>query len=219
MPIIPGSDADRFTVYAFIDNGVTEPERDMIARALARTVPVFGCPFFFHRSSRWTLRPWTTAEELIAAAGENEKGQADGRRILEALFGGFREWGRKGALLLFTSRDLAMGDTWCFALTGIRRAVSVLSLYRYRALPADQRETVIARTLRHELGHIFRCAADPRRAETQQRFGPHCTHPGCSMRQTATLAALLRAAGEEDPEDFFCPLCRQDMARFRASSP
>ena len=145
----------------------------------------------------------------------NEVARADATIILRRMKNAYNTFPNAGALVLFTTYDLHISSInagWCFGAANYKSHVSVQSVFRYQSLPIMDQFRCIRRTLRHELGHTFGMASDLKRAHTEDKLGPHCTNPGCSMRQSSTLQALLRHATEEDRlGTYFCKECLADM--------
>ena len=202
---------DKFTIYVFTDSSVTEDEREMLMNAMASAARIYGC-WFLMEPSGWG---GFSADDIIEKAPVNEKGQVGASEILTMMQAGFRSQELKGAMFIFTGRDLYLNKTWCFGAARVGGGVSVQSMARFRGLSDSEKQAVISRTLRHELGHIHRLAADHKRAKVEKKFGWHCTSKGCTMRQSPNLKTLLKHAAEEDPENCLCALCREDLRRFK----
>ena len=229
---------DKFTIYVFTDSSVTEDEREMLMNAMASAARIYGC-WFLMEPSGWGVpegaagdgrssglagangnasssgRGGFSADDIIEKAPVNEKGQIGASEILTMMQAGFRSQELKGAMFIFTGRDLYLNKTWCFGAARVGGGVSVQSMARFRGLSDSEKQAVISRTLRHELGHIHRLAADHKRAKVEKKFGWHCTSKGCTMRQSPNLKTLLKHAAEEDPENCLCALCREDLRRFK----
>ena len=145
----------------------------------------------------------------------NELARADATIILRRMKNAYHTFPNAVALVLFTAYDLHISSInagWCFGAATYKSHVSVQSVFRYQGLPIMEQFHCIRRTLRHELGHIFGMASNLERANTEDKLGPHCTNPGCSMRQSSTLQSLLRHATEENRlESFFCKNCEEDF--------
>ena len=203
---------DKFTVYVLADGSVMEAEREMLIRAMEQTAPIFGCWFRFCDDGTWED---ISADAIISMAPVNDKGQIGASEILAMMKTRFSETGVKGALFIFTDKDLYLNDTWCFGAARVGGGVSVQSMARFRDLNDEDKQAVITRTLRHELGHIHRCAADHKRSKVEKKYGWHCTSKGCTMRQSPNLKTLIRHAREEDPKDCLCKLCKADLERFK----
>ena len=164
---------------------------------------------------RLEIRLMPDPAEPIAAGLINDKGQYDGTAILRRLEKLQAGLPKGSPALYFTDRDLILSTgRWCFGAASLKKGASVQSLYRYRDLSMAERERCIRRTLRHELGHVLGMAGDPSRSNTEERYGCHCTNPGCSMRQTPALRDLLALSAEEEKlADPFCAQCREEMRR------
>ena len=203
---------DKFTVYVLADSSVTQDEREMLIRAMEQTAPIYGCWFRFCDDGKWGD---LSADALIDMAPVNSKGQIGASEILTMMKTAFTSMDVKGAMFIFTAHDLYLNKTWCFGAARVGGGVSVQSMARFRDLSDEEKQAVITRTLRHELGHIHRCAADHKRARVEKKYGWHCTSPGCTMRQSPNLKTLLKHAAEEDPADCLCALCKADLERFK----
>jgi predicted Zn-dependent protease len=178
-------------------------------------MPVFGSNIIYYGSDRWTVGKYKSADDIIRSSPKNEKGQVDAIPVLEKLRDVNKSMLEPGAIVLITSKDLyARGYNWCFGMAMYNYRTTVQSLHRYQHLPDDVKSFCIRRTLRHELGHLFGCAANPSRSNTENKCGQHCTNPGCSMNQTMTVAELVQRMSYECDTDFLCPQCKQDLQRF-----
>ena len=205
-----------FPIYICWDRYVTEAEKRAIERAVYEIEPIFGCDFICYGNKSWNEGRYKSADEIIASAPHNENGQADGTNVLNKLEETMRKWTEPGAFVLFTGQDLKMVNTnWCFGVARMSSRVTVQSTIRYRSLPEKIASDCIKRTLRHELGHIFGCAADPKRTNTEQKLGSHCTNYGCSMRQTMSLQELVDDLPTENATRCFCSQCMADLRRFK----
>ena len=202
----------KFTVCVFPERGITEVELGMIERAMEYASLIYGCPVIMgSQVEGLDIRP----DEITGNAPLDSKGRSDSRSILDGMQYKLKSYGLKGAMVLYTSKDLYLGNTWCFGAARVGGGVTVQSVTRYSALPPDDKQAVITRTLIHELGHIHRLAASRKRPETAEKFGNHCTAEGCVMRQSPTLKDLIRHAKEEDPKNCLCSLCKADLERFK----
>ena len=145
----------------------------------------------------------------------NEVARTDAMIILRRMKNAYNTFPNAAALVLFTAYDLHISSInagWCFGAAAYKSHVSVQSVFRYQSLPIMDQFRCIRRTLRHELGHAFNMAIDLNRANTEDKLGPHCTNPGCSMRQVSNLQKLLICANEEDRlGTYFCGECLSDM--------
>ena len=148
----------------------------------------------------------------------NEVARADATIILRRMKNAYNTFPNAAALILFTTYDLHISSInagWCFGAATYKSHVSVQSVFRYQSLPIMDQFRCIRRTLRHELGHTFNMAIDLNRANTEDKLGPHCTNPGCSMRQSSTLQSLLLHAVEEERLDtYFCEECLAELNRY-----
>ena len=203
---------DKFTVYVFCDGSVSAEEREMLVRAMEAAATLFGCWFYMPADGDWGD---FSADAVVSRAPVNSRGQLGASEILTMMKAAFKAKNLKGAMFIFTGKDLYLKDTWCFGAARVGGGVSVQSMARFRELAPADKQAVISRTLRHELGHIHRLAADHERRNIEKKYGWHCTSPGCTMRQSPTLKALLEHVAEEDPGNCLCELCREDLERFK----
>ena len=170
------------------------------------------------------LFPMCTVEHLDSVSGDaflegtfNEQGRANSNVILQRMHSAFEKLPDMAAAVLITDRDLYSSSLklkWLFGAANIKRRVTAQSLCRYKDLDEANKSACIRRTLRHELGHCFGMASDLKRVNTEDNSGPHCTVPGCSMRQAENLQVLqMRANGEDRRGMYFCPDCMEDLKR------
>lgn len=101
-----------------------------------------------------------------------------------------------------------------FGITNREFAASVQSITRFMASVQNEplRLAMIRRTLRHEVGHMFRL---PNRSyNVVQSLGAHCASNVCTMRQGLSIeewAILTRS--EEQQSTHFCNYCLADLER------
>ncbi|MDO4219704.1 MAG: hypothetical protein Q4D22_00510 [Candidatus Saccharibacteria bacterium] len=206
-----------FPIYICWDGSLRPAEQNAILRGVRETEAIFGCTFVCYGARKWTYGRYTSSDAIVRAAPRNEKGQKNASSILTIMADVMREWVEPGAMILFTSEDLSVrGINWCFGAARSEVKMTVQSVARYRGLSEEVMSACIRRTMRHELGHIFECAKDLKRSNTEMNLGEHCTNAGCSMCQTLDLPTLIRLAGEEDERDCFCEQCKADMRRFKS---
>lgn len=204
-----------FPIYICWDKHVLEIEKNAILRAAGEVESLFECRIYCYGTTRWCEGRYRSADELLATVPRKPNGRVDGTKTMNLMVDTMESWIEPGVFILFTGEELALDKVdRCFGCTRTGKKVVIESTAWYRSLPTKMREACIARTLRHELGHTFRCAADLKRSNTVNRFGPHCTNMGCTMRQTSTLHELLAAIDEEDPKHCFCAQCMNDMRTF-----
>ncbi len=205
-----------FPIYICWDSSLTAAEQRAIQEGVQEIEPLFGCPFVCYGTRRWTYGSFTCADDIMRYAVRNGKGQANASSILTTMTNVMKDWVEPGAMILFTSQDLAVrGTNWCFGAARAEARMSVQSVLRYRHLNDEVKSACIRRTMRHELGHIFECAKDLTRSHTEMNLGEHCTNPRCSMRQTLDLPTLIRMTGEEDDRHCFCSQCLTDLRCFK----
>ena len=208
-------------IYVLFDTSVTEEERQAVVRTVEDTRPLF--PGFWME----TVAPGKTAEEekirknmdSYIEGTQTENGRYDALIVLRRLESLAERRKDAEAVLLFTGRDLCLssqGISWCFGAGRVKAHTAVCSVIRYRKLTEQERLRCIRRTMRHEIGHILGLAADSGRKNTEEHSGPHCTAPGCSMRQAGTLEKLLAFSLEEDRQGWcFCPDCLAELEAAR----
>jgi len=205
-----------FPIYVCYDSGVSLAEQAAIEQGLLETRPVFGCQIINYGAGTWEFGRLKSANEVVRSLPRNERGQINATQILDSITEVAKSWVDPGAVVMLTSADLCAGDlSWCFGIARPSTRVTVQSLARYRWLDEAEASACIRRTLRHELGHIFCCAADARRSNTVEKLGMHCTNLGCSMQQTMSLNELRIAVRKENPRQCFCAQCMDDLRRFR----
>ena len=209
-----------FEIEIFCDKSVNDTERAMILKAAQLTAPIYGCRFSFDAGGSWASADiqgiFTSCDDIMKEAPTDSEGRKNASRILDMLSEAVKARDKNGAMIIFTAEDLFLGDTWCFGAARVGGRASVQSMRRFRELSDEDKQAVITRTLRHEVGHIHKCAADPKRRNTRKKYGMHCTTQGCTMRQSPNLKDLLKHAKEEDPKDPLCKYCREDLERFKS---
>ena len=208
-----------FDIEIFCDKTITAEEFNMVKNAARMTAPVYGCSFTLSGDGRWDTSGDPdipgSCDEIMSDVPEDKEGRKNVSRIMDLMTEVMKAREKKGAMIIFTGNDLFLKKSWCFGAARIGGGVSVQSVSRYRKLSEEEKQAVITRTLRHEVGHIHKCAADLNRANTEQKYGRHCTSAGCTMRQSPTLKTLLKHAKEEDPKNCLCGLCREDLEIFK----
>ena len=120
--------------------------------------------------------------------------------------------------VLFVSQDLTArdGEDWLNFVFGIADGrITVQSVARYREINDPfERAMAIKTVVQHELGHVFGMAADLNRSNTEYKLGPHCTNPGCVMRQGLSVSEWVRHARESYSAGMiYCPQCLADAER------
>lgn len=160
-------------------------------------------------------RPWTPRSpvrgETCLTGCRRESGQYDASRIINNLTENLSVLPGPAKILLVTVRDLTMGTMkFCFGAGRLGGRGAVVSVARFLSLSPVEFDHCLSRSVRHEIGHMLTMAADRNRSGTEQSNGPHCTNPGCIMRQTLTLTALRNTASDRE---VFCPQCLADMRR------
>lgn len=207
-------------IFVCYDSDLDGFERRSISQAIVelnelfpeREIVNFG-------SAAWSDGDYSSADwyvkkaKLILRPGQEP--QLDVNSIIRLLF--LEPWQESAPHIdvLFTSRDLAAkGLNFCFGMTDGRYTVQ--SVYQYRSLNAEDRRLAIKTVLWHELGHVFGCAGDLRRSNTEEKIGEHCTNFGCVMRQGMSLGEWVRHAREaKNCNRIYCPQCMADARRSR----
>lgn len=208
---------EQHKIYIFCDSALSSVDRLLVYDAISEIKQFF---------------PMCKIVNLDTVAGE---GKETNRKIADSfLKGSFNEIARAScniildrlqkvrdtlpdcyAVVLITWYDLYIENPkvdWVFGAARVKNRVTVQSMFRYRNLTEEEKLRCIRRTLRHELGHNFGMAADLNRVNTEDHTGPHCTAPGCSMRQAGTLQKLLELSAEEKRVGtYFCKDCISDM--------
>ena len=204
-------------IYIILDTELTGEERQTIVRAAKEAQPMFpGCRLE-------VVAPGNSPNDdairrVIDKYIEKtlkENGKYDASAVLDNMKYLVKRKKEARAILMFTGRDLCMSShklPWCFGASRIKGGSAVCSVYRYRPLTAPERLRCIRRTMMHEIGHVFGLASDLKRKNTAEHAGPHCTAPGCCMRQTADLPKLLACSLEEEQRGrWFCPDCQAEL--------
>lgn len=103
--------------------------------------------------------------------------------------------------------------SFCFGLTHGRFIAN--SVHRYAGLNDRDRFAAIKGVVLHEIGHALGAAANLSRLNTEENIGPHCTNPGCIMRQGSNLSAWVNNTRDcyYNPHGWFCPQCIEDIRR------
>ena len=209
---------DEKRIYIICDSLLTAEERCLAEEAAEQLRTLFPALDTVGPTDEPAYRQARSQADRMVAEARREDGKADGSLLLKRLETVRRSLPQAAALVLITGSDLYASSlqlSWCFGVANYQRGVCVHSVYRYRKLTREEQLRCLQRTLRHELGHIFGMAKDKSRANTEEHFGPHCTSPGCSMRQAGTLRALLQCAAEEERSgEYFCQYCREDMQKY-----
>lgn len=206
-------------IYILMDSSLTEEERREIAQAAEDNRPVFP------GIGMETVNPGQSAAEekirknmdTFIEGTQQESGKYDATRILKRMKSMTERRKEATAILLFIGRDLCLSSqkvNWCLGAGTLKGGRAVCSVFHYRGLTAQERLRCIRRTMRHEIGHTLGLAADLKRKNTEKSGGPHCTAPGCSMRQTGNLKKLLAFSLEEEQrEQPFCPDCLEELRK------
>ena len=207
-----------FPVYVCYDDGVAMAERAAIERGLIEIEPLIGSDTYCYGTEEFPQGRYRSADSVVRSTARNKSGQLNISIILDKLEEMSASWGETNAVVLFTSEDLcfpAKNLPYCFGAARQGTRVSVQSVKRFRHLSEEPESFCIRRTLRHELGHIYCCAGNPRRSNTVDIAGLHCTNKGCSMRQAGSVEELLSMMADERDKTCFCDQCMADLRRFR----
>ena len=206
-------------VHIVFDSSLSPAQQDCVSRAVADTRAVF--PDFSLEITGDGKNPRAEGirknMDSYSEGTQQKSGSYDASVILQRLKSLAQYKKDARAILLFTGRDLCLSSqklSWCFGAANHSAHTAVCSVYRYESLSPQERLRCVRRTLRHEIGHALGMAADPKRANTEAFFGPHCVCPGCSMRQAGTLEKLLAFSLEEERRgSWFCPDCMAELRR------
>ena len=201
-------------VYVLADSSIGAFEKSAIERGTEECAPVFGCVFIRLFQDSWGDGPFSSADKIIRAA-KKDNGIIDVTSAMKIMSDAMRTLKYPGAMMLFTRYDLKNAQTWCFGVAQTQKMCSIQSTCRYKNMSDEDFVRCVARTMRHELGHLFRCANDDKRSNTIEKLGTHCTNSYCSMRQTMNIDELINAARHENPRNCFCAQCREDMRQFK----
>lgn len=117
--------------------------------------------------------------------------------------------------ILFTARDLTYFDqkanqwlNFCFGTAIPEWHMIVQSVFRFRKLDRWHKYWSLQALMWHELGHVFGLAHDLRRSNTEEKYGAHCTNPGCLMRQNVTVDTWAQNAELAFHNGrVYCPQC------------
>lgn len=212
-------------VYVMYDSGVDLFERDCITDALQEFVETFPQrKVVIYGTRAWSTGDYSSADWYVRNAKRViRKGwdwvQYDAQSLLELMMKEPWQKANPHIDVLFTSHDLTGTSrgtvlNFCFGMTLGR--FTVQCVFRFRDLPATDRRLAIKAVVWHELGHVFGCAANPHRSNTEYKLGRHCTNPGCIMRQGVNLNEWVRHARDAYRLGrIYCPQCREDLLRSR----
>ena len=205
-------------IYLFCDSSLAHGDRMLANEAVSQVRILFPMCEVVNMDISPDAETNRKMADTFLQGTFNENGQADGAKVIRQLQNAYASLPNAEAVVLLTARDLfssILKLSWCFGTANYKMHVCVHSIYRYRSLPQKEKLRCIKRTLRHELGHIFRLANDLKRANTENNHGHHCTAPGCSMRQAGTLREFLQCSAEEEcAGTFFCRDCVSDLKRY-----
>ena len=202
-------------IYILCDSTLSSTARMMVSDAAAEIGKIFPMCEVVNPDAANEKEINRETVDAFLEGTFNEVARADATIILRRMKNAYNTFPNAAALVLFTAYDLYISSInagWCFGAALSKSHVSVQSIFRYQSLPIMDQFRCIRRTLRHELGHTFGMVSDLSRTNTEDKLGPHCTNPGCSMRQSSTLQSLLKHATEEDRlGTYFCKQCFADM--------
>ena len=209
---------DKPKIYILCDSTLSDAARMMICDAtseIGRIFPMYEVVNLDTANGKAISQK--TADAFLEGT-LNEVARADATIILRRMKNAYNTFPNGVALVLFTAHDLHISSInagWCFGAAAYKSHVSVQSVFRYQGLPIMDQFRCIRRTLRHELGHTFGMVSDLSRTNIENKLGPHCLNPGCSMRQASNLQELLMRANEEDRlGTYFCKYCIEDFNKY-----
>ena len=204
-------------IHIVFDSSLSPAQQALITKAVTDTQQVFpGCSLEITGQGK---NAWAEGirknMDSYSQGTQQENGRYDASIILQRLKNLTQYQKDARATLLFTGRDLCLSSQkapWCFGAGNYKSHTAVCSVFRYEELTESERLRCIRRSLRHEIGHALGLAGNPKRINTEESFGCHCTAPGCSMRQTGTLKKLLLLSQEEEGRgQWFCPDCAREL--------
>lgn len=203
----------KFHIAVCFTPEVPETEQKMIVQASKELTSVFSmCNVMILNSISigslsWGEDGYFSPKQMVKGTEIGE--QYDAVRVLANMRKARKHLTDNDALVLFVEKDLYHPDSkakWCFGSASDVGNVTVQSVYRYRDLTDEEKLRCIRRTLRHELGHIFKLCKSPGRANTLRNAGMHCTNHNCSMNKTKNTSDLvLHSKLEAYEKNFFCP--------------
>lgn len=202
-------------IYIFCDSSLSSGDRLLVYEAAEDIGKVFSMCKVINMDVTTDKEKNRKIADSCLAGTFNVEERADGVQVLTRLQGVRDKLSDPVAVILITANDLYLSKPklkWCFGAARYKNRVTVQSVFRYQSLSREQTLHCIRRTLRHELGHIFGMARDLNRVNTEEAAGPHCTAPGCTLRQAGYLWQLLQYSYEEDRLDnYFCKDCLNDL--------
>ena len=205
-------------IYVCYDSGLDAFEVQCIKDALVELKILFPNRVIKDFGSRsWSVGDYSSADWYVNKAKKvlrsSAISQLDAGSLIDLMQS--EPWQRNDPHIdvLFTSKDLTITNlNFCFGLA--RGRITVQSVFRYRRLSNADRELAIKAVVHHELGHIFGCAIDLARANTEMNLGEHCTNYGCIMRQGLSVEEWVKHAKEAKYlKRIYCPQCLADARR------
>lgn len=205
-------------IYIFCDSALTFEDRLLIYEAISNLGDLFPMCEFVNLDTVDKKEINRQAADSFLKGTFNEDGKADGSVVLDKLRNAYEVFPNAEAVILMTAKDLyasSLNLNTCYGLANYRKHVTVQSVYHYQKLHKKEKLQCIRRTMRHELGHIFKMADDLKRINTEDRYGHHCTTPGCSMRQIHSFQEKIEYGKEEERSGvYFCKYCLADLNKY-----
>lgn len=205
-------------INVMYDSGLSELEEVAVLTALqevslAVQIPDITC----YGSEPWSLGAYSSADWYIQntqVVRANQGGtQLNADHLVDLV--NSEPWQESPHIdIVITSRDITAFDAghqlnFVFGLASGR--VSVQSIARFRDLDILSRFLAVKAVIWHELGHILGMAAATDRPHTEYKLGPHCTNPGCVMRQGMSVPEWVEHAEEAfQSGQIFCHQCLED---------
>lgn len=208
-------------IYVMYDSGITEFEEVAILRALQELSGMFpSLNIVCYGSEAWSSGEYSSADWYVQqtrrVVGTQGGIQLDADHLVDLVANEPWQANDPHIDVVLTSHDLTAFDAgnqlnFVFGIADGR--VTVQSLARYRGLSDFDRALSIKAVIWHELGHIFGMAANLRRSHTEYNLGPHCTNPGCIMRQGLSVETWAKHARDAyEMQRVYCPECLVDAS-------
>ena len=206
-------------IYVMYDSSLDDFEIRCIKEAMWEFVSLFPeRKVVIYGSRAWSRGDYSSADWYAQNAKRViKKGwkwvQYDAQSLLELMMN--EPWQRNNPHIdmMFVSHDLtARNLNFCFGMTMGRYTVQ--SVFRYRDLKEDDRWLAVKAVALHELGHVFGCAANPHRSNTEIKLGRHCTNPACIMQQGMNKTEWVKHARDAySLGRVYCPQCMEDIRK------
>lgn len=204
-------------IYVMYDSALDEIERTAIHEGLLEFQRVFPARVIINFGSEpWANGSYSSADWYLQHAERMSNQQIIADSLIRLMRNEPFQEETPHIDVMFTSVDLNTNSfhlNFCFGLTNGR--FTAQSVFRYRNLPKNDRVLAIKTVLQHELGHVFGMAFDPRRTNTEEKLGNHCTNFGCIMRQGMNTTEWVNHAREARKMGrLYCPQCLADARKY-----